>query len=470
MKYCCYKSFSARVNPQELFLQFKDDPLPFLLESGRGARGKGRYTFFSSDPFLIFRVINGRCFQEAGGLTTPLNGPPLAALRDILARYRIQGLRPYDAPFLCGAVGFFTYDFGFFLEKIQRLNTFDAALPDCVFGFYDWAVCVDHLKGDVVIFSSGFPEQGAGRAFHAARRLKLAAGRVKKAFSSQERIFIKAPVCMRRDIVSNFSKAAYVSAVSAVKEHIERGDIYQANLSQRFRARLGIDDWILYRRLSKKMPVSFSAFFKDKGMSIISASPEMFLEYDGRTVLTRPMKGTRPCVRDKGLNRKFKQELMDSAKEKAELLMIVDLERNDLGRVCEYGSVRVSRLRKIECYRGVFQAIAEIGGTLHPKKDRLDLIKACFPGGSVTGAPKIAAMEIIERLEPHARGIYTGSLGFLSFHDTLEFNILIRSFLKYGDDIVFHAGGGIVTDSSPVREYEETLIKAKALIETLTGT
>ncbi len=468
MKYCCYKSFSARVNPQDLFVRFKDDSLPFLLESGRGVRDKGRYSFFSSGPFLTFRVINGRCFQESDGVVSALNGSPLSVLRGLLSQYCLEGLRLHDIPLLCGAVGFFAYDFGFSFEKIQRFNAPDRVLADCVFGFYDWMACVDHLENKVVVFSSGFPEKGSARTLRAARRLKFVLGRLKGA-SCAKRNYHVGSFCERREIVSNFSKGAYLDAVETVKEHIARGDIYQANLSQRFKVSLGLDDWMLYRRLSKKLPVSFSAFFKDGAMSIISASPEMFLEYDGRVVLTRPMKGTRPRAQDKRSNRKLKQELVHSAKEKAELLMIVDLERNDLGRVCEYGSIRVNHLRKIESYRGIFQAIAEIGGVLHAKKDRLDLIKACFPGGSVTGAPKIAAMEVIERLEPHARGIYTGSLGFLSFHNTLEFNILIRSFLKYNDEVSFHVGGGIVTDSHPVREHEETLVKAEALMETLTG-
>lgn len=468
MKNCRYKIFSTIVNPQDLFARFKDGEMPFLLESGRGAADKGRYSFFSCDPFLIFRVVNGVCFQEINGVETILNSPPLVVLGELLERYRLESGKFCGIPLLCGAVGFFAYDFGFLLEKIKRFTAPDPAFSDCVFGFYDWVVCVDHLENKVIVFSSGFPEQGASRIHRARQRLKDTVKRLQKPYAP-ERAFLKESFCAKQDIVSNFSERDYLKAVETVKEHIARGDIYQVNLSQRLQARLSVDDWMLYRRLSKKMPVSFSGYFKDGEMSVISASPEMFLEYDGRLVLTRPMKGTRPRMTNRELNCRMRRELVDSAKEKAELLMIVDLERNDLGRVCEYGSVEVRNLRKIESYRGVFQAIAEIAGVLHSKKDRMDLIRACFPGGSVTGAPKIAAMKIIERLEPHRRGLYTGSLGFLSFHDTLEFNILIRSFLKYRDDLFFHVGGGIVADSQPLKEYEETLIKAKVLLEALTG-
>lgn len=468
MRYCRYKIFPFSGSAQALFLNFKDDRLPFLLESGRGAAGQGRYSFFSSGPFLVLRVVNGKCFKEEDGLITAAQGFPLDVLRQELGRYRLEGKCRHNFPFLCGAVGFFSYDFGFSFEKIKKNHVDATGVPDFVFGFYDWVVGLDHFKKEMIVFSSGFPQKNSTRAAFAESRLKSVLNRL-KVQPLKKRLAARDSFCRKEDLVSDFSKNSYLKAIAKIKEHIARGDIYQANLSQRFKTRLAIDDWRLYGRLAKRLPVSFSAFFKDGPMSIISASPEMFLEFDGRVVSTRPMKGTRPRTANRVFNRKLKQALIRSPKEKAELLMIVDLERNDLGRVCEYGSVRVSKLRRIESYKSVFQAVAQIDGVLHKGKDRLDLIRACFPGGSVTGAPKIRAMEIIDSLEPHARGIYTGSLGFLSFHNTLEFNILIRSFLKYHDDIFFNVGGGIVTDSKPQQEYEETLVKAKALMEALSN-
>jgi para-aminobenzoate synthetase component 1 len=215
--------------------------------------------------------------------------------------------------------------------------------------------------------------------------------------------------------------------------------------------------------------VPFAGILKTGDFSIISGSPERFLRYDGDFVVTRPMKGTRRRSQNEILDRKFKNELQDSAKDKAELLMIVDLERNDLGKVCDYGSVKVESLRNIEEYNTVFQATSQIKGRLYPGMDRVDIIKACFPGGSITGCPKIRAMQIIEELEPNRRGIYTGSMGYFGFNGTMDFNILIRSFFKMAKDVYFSVGGGIVYDSKPQSEYEETLVKAEALKRALKG-
>lgn len=467
MKNSVYKIFKNKIPAQELFVRFKDDKFPFLLESSRDVMGMGRYSFFGSDPFLTVSVKNGSCSVAKNGPgVRAFKAPPLAFLRELLRTYTLKGEAAPRVPFLCGAVGFLSYDLGFSLEDIRRKNRPDAVVPDLMFGFYDCAVCVDHLKNKVMIFSSGFPERGPSRTKRAQSRLE----EVLKKLKGGEGL------CARpmpsgfgepAKLSSNFLKSRYLDAVKRAKDYIACGDIYQVNLSQRFKTSLEIDDWVLYRRLIRNFPVSFSAFLKNEEFSIISASPERFLNFDGRTVTTRPMKGTRKRTGSPGPDRRFKKELIDSKKEKAELLMIVDLERNDLGRVCSYGSIKVKSLRQIEAYANVFQATAEIQGRLHKSKDRLDLIEACFPGGSVTGCPKIRAMEIIEELEPESRSIYTGSLGYLSFHNTLQMNVLIRSFLKKSEDISFSVGGGIVTDSKPEDEYEETLIKGRALMEAL---
>ena len=470
MKFCAAKTFKNNKSAQELFSAFKDDSLPFLLESSLNVDGMGRYSFLGSEPFLVLSVKNGRCFIEQEGEQRVVEGSCLGILRGLLKKYELKGENRSLVPFLCGAVGFFSYDFGFSLESIKRKNIPDPVVPEVLFGFYDTAVCLDHQNKEVTIFSSGFPQEDRRRMSRAQERLKVVLGKFKnpkrkETTAVKPRSFIKPT-----DLSSNFTKKNYLSVLRTAKEYIACGDIYQVNLSQRFEARLSfLDDWLLYQRLIKNFPVSFSAFFKTGDFSIISASPEKFLTFDGHLVATRPMKGTRRRTKNAALNQRLRDELTCDEKEKAELLMIVDLERNDLGRVCAYDSIRVKDLRKIETYSNVFQATAEIEGTLHKTKDRLDLIRACFPGGSVTGCPKIRAMEVIEELEPTARGIYTGSLGYLSFHNTLAFNVLIRSFLKKKDEVFFHAGGGIVTDSRPAFEYEETLVKAKALVDTLTG-
>ncbi|MFH0876993.1 MAG: anthranilate synthase component I family protein [Candidatus Omnitrophota bacterium] len=467
MNECSWEFLKTGKKAQELFAPFGNDRLPFLLESSLDVGGMGRYSFFGSDPFLVLEAKNGRCFIQEQGRRKVVPGQPLSVLRDLLKKYALTMRRPIRHPLLCGAVGFFSYDFGFSLEEIRRVHAPDSGVPDFLFGFYDCLACLDHAKKELLVFSSGFPEQGSRRARRAQARLAQFLQKLK--ISPVLTQNGKERAAQQGSLRSNFTRRAYLDAVGMAKEHIARGDIYQVNLSQMFQARLDIDDWLLYQKLVKNFPVSFSAFFKTPALCIISASPERFLNFDGRMVSTRPMKGTRRRTPNSVLNRRLRQELVKSNKEKAELLMIVDLERNDLGRVCDYGTINVRNLRTIEAYANVFQATAEVRGLLHPSKDRIDLLRACFPGGSITGCPKIRAMEIIEDLEPNARGIYTGALGFLSFHNTMELSILIRSFLKKDKDIFFHVGGGIVTDSEPAAEYEETLIKGKALMDALSN-
>jgi len=470
MKFCVWETFKNNKSAQELFSAFKNDRLPFLLESSLNVDGMGRYSFLGSEPFLVLSVKNGRCFVEQENEQKVIEGSCLEILRGLLEKYELKGKNRSLVPFLCGAVGFFSYDFCFSLESIKRKNTPDPVVPEVLFGFYDTAVCLDHQNKKVIVFSSGFPQKDRRRISRAQERLKGVLGKIRNSGASAQKKFPAEVFIKPADLSSNFTKKNYLSAIREAKEYIACGDIYQVNLSQRFEARLPfLDDWLLYRRLIKNFPVSFSAFFKTGDFSIISASPEKFLTFDGHLVATRPMKGTRKRTKSVRFNQRLRNELIRDEKEKAELLMIVDLERNDLGRVCAYDSIRVKVSRKIEAYSSVFQATAEIEGVLHKTKDRLDLIRACFPGGSVTGCPKIRAMEVIEELEPTARGIYTGSLGYLSFHNTLAFNVLIRSFLKKKEEVFFHAGGGIVTDSRPAFEYEETLVKAKALANALTG-
>lgn len=458
--------FKDRRRAQELFVPFVSDERPFLLESSLDVAGMGRYSFFGSRPFATLSFQQGRVWIQEEGRSHTSSASPLCVLKDMLARYKIKD-SPGLWPFLCGAVGFLSYDFGFSLEHFQKRHKTLDRVPELCFSFYDSVVAKDHHTDEVLIFSSGWPRSGAGRSRRAKERLDEMRQRLSRpapAAGRQTEEFIDP-----RLVVPNFSRREYLEALRRVKAHIAAGDIYQLNLSQKFSARSSLDSWSLYRRLVQKFPVAFSAFFQEKDFSILSVSPELFLNCRGGVVTTRPMKGTRPRTGVARRDRLLKKELWSSAKEKAELLMVVDLERNDLGRVCDYRSIKVIHPRMIEAYRNVFQVTAQVQGRLHRAKDRVDLLHACFPGGSVTGCPKIRAMEIIEELEPHDRGIYTGSLGYLSFHDTMAFNILIRSIFREKDRLSFCVGGGIVADSVPSAEYEETLVKARALMQALTG-
>jgi para-aminobenzoate synthetase component 1 len=266
---------------------------------------------------------------------------------------------------------------------------------------------------------------------------------------------------------SNFTPEGYMEAVNRVREYIAAGDVFQVNLSQRFETELTVTPYELYRRLRQINPAPFATYLNFDGVTIVSASPERFLRVDGDWVETRPIKGTRPRGKNSVEDAILSQELLDSAKDRAENVMIVDLERNDLGRVCQYGTVKVTELAILETFPTVFHLTSTIIGKLRPDKNRIDLLKAAFPGGSVTGAPKVRAMEIIDELEPTRRSVYTGAIGYLSFGRNLDLNIVIRTFIIKGKKAYFQVGGGIIYDSNAEAEYQETLDKAKALIQAL---
>ncbi|MBU4341781.1 MAG: aminodeoxychorismate synthase component I, partial [Candidatus Altiarchaeota archaeon] len=254
-----------------------------------------------------------------------------------------------------------------------------------------------------------------------------------------------------------------------VKEYIAAGDIYQANISQRLEAEMMIESWELYKRLREINPAPFAAFLNFGDIAVVSASPERFFRVEGRRIETRPIKGTRPRGGDSEEDKGLEKELLASEKDKAEHVMIVDLERNDLGKVCEFGSIKVSEFEVIEGYSTVFQMVSTVEGVLREDVSQVDCLRAMFPGGSITGAPKVRAMEIIEELEPTKRGLYTGSIGYLGFNGNIDLSIVIRTFLVKDNRAYFQVGGGIVADSSPEAEYQETMDKAKALIDSLQG-
>ncbi|NQU18772.1 aminodeoxychorismate synthase component I [bacterium] len=443
----------------------------FLLESSLDAYHLGRYSFFGIEPFLTLKCKDGLITKTEEGIKNNFRGNIFNQLRLLLDRYRLNKENgKINFPFLGGAVGFLSYDLGFCLEKIPRKNSDDLNIPDLFFAFYDVVLCIDHYRDKILIFSSGFPESTPRlRKRRAQLRLKDFLRRLEEV-DDDRRFFSRKPT-IHKDygLKSNFTHRDYLKAVNRCLDYIVRGDIYQINLSQRFCTKTDLSNEQLYMNLKKIFPVPFGGMLNAEDFSIISGSPERFLKYDGRFLITRPMKGTSPRSQNTILDRKFRKALESSKKDKAELLMIVDLERNDLGRVCDYGSVKVESLRNFEEYSTVFQTTSQIKGELYPKMDRVDIIKACFPGGSITGCPKIRAMQIIEELEPNRRGIYTGSFGYFSFDGNMDFNILIRSFFKRKRDVCFGVGGGVIYDSKPESEYQETLIKAGVLKKALSN-
>jgi para-aminobenzoate synthetase component 1 len=454
MAYYILKSYKLRLSPFRLFEALSRYKHCFFLDSSLNSNyALGRYSFLGIEPFSVLK-------------TKAEN--PFTKIREALDKYKLCVSRN-SIPFLCGAVGYLTYDLGLFLEKKVKIrDKRDSGVPDCFFGFYNTIIIIDHLKNLLYICAVGFPE----KKYPAAKM--LAEENFKKIYNLLSKIDVERtpqnqirPKDYSAGWQSNFTKGEYLSAIKRAKEYIKKGDIYQVNLSQVFKARSELSAVTIYQRLRQISPSYVSAYFDATDFQILSSSPEGFLKLEGDRVITRPMKGTRPRSHNKPEDRKFKKELLESAKDKAELIMIVDLERNDLGRVCNYDSITVRTLRQLEEYNTVFQTTGTIEGRLHKDKDRIDLLRASFPGGSITGCPKIRAMEIIEELEPTRRSIYTGSLGYLSFSGNMDFNILIRTMLKKDDLISFGVGGGIVADSKAEAEYAETLVKAKAMLEAI---
>ncbi|MEW6097395.1 MAG: aminodeoxychorismate synthase component I [bacterium] len=453
------------IDAVKVFSVFKEADYPFFLDSGMNKYGLGRYSFIGCEPFLIFKSRGKKIEIFEAETKKQLEDDPFEALKRLINQYKLQQL-PNLPSFIGGAVGYFGYEMRHLIEDVPGEGIDDLGIPDCIYCLYDLIFIFDHLKRRAYISSSGLPENGRLREIKAKSRLKEILANLSQT-SNLEIDQNPTPHTDNVDIVSNFTQEKYLEAVKIAKEYICAGDIYQVNLSQRLTANLFIPEFELYKRLRRLTPAPFACFLNLKDVIIASASPERFLQVEGNNVVTRPIKGTRPRGKTKIEDLQLKNELKASAKDKAELVMIVDLLRNDLGRVCKFGSVKVKEIIKLETHPTVFHTVGIICGELEAGKDRFDLLKACFPGGSITGAPKIRAMEIIDELEPTKRHIYTGCVGYLSFTQSMDLNIAIRTFIIKDNKAYFHVGGGIVADSLPQDEYIETLHKGKALIEAL---
>ena len=427
-------------------------PYPFLLHSAmRDARA--RWSFFGADPFAVVAGDD--------------DGDAARMWRRFACEVETTGESP---PFIGGIVGYWGYDFGRRLERLPVVARDDLGLPAVRLCFYDVIGAFDHEKQRAWLVSTGLPLEGAMRRDRARRRLAdfvrlMTFGRRAGAGRWAVR---GAPVPAH----STFSPEGYRAAVERVKELIRAGDIFQANLSQRWSVevaspaptRLAL---ALAESLAVASPAPFAAWLGGPDHAVASASPERFLELRGRRVETRPIKGTRPRGDDAAEDQRLRTELLESAKDRAENVMIVDVLRNDLGRVCETGSVRVTGLCELETFAQVHHLTSTVCGTLRADLDAFDLLHACFPGGSITGAPKIRAMEILEALEPVRRHLYTGSIGYLDWRGDADWNIAIRTATVTPHSIHFSAGGGITTESDAEAEYLETLHKAEGMCRAL---
>lgn len=436
-----------------------------FLDSALRDPALGRYSFLMADPFHRLVAEGTRVTLDGA----PVAGDPFAALADLMARYPLP--RPEDLPpFIGGLAGSFGYGLRHHVERLPRHRQTPnqhggQAIPDLLVGAYDLVVALDHVAGRGWLISSGYPAvREAERTERARARIDWARGLYDAATREGEPSADWA-IAARPDL----DGAQYKAMIRRTIDYIEAGDIYQANITQRFRARLhaGVDRLALYRALRRRNPASFAAFLEFGDTAILSSSPERFLKLQDGAVETRPIKGTRPRGRNAAEDAALAAELLASEKDRAENLMIVDLLRNDISRVCRMGSVKVPVLWGLESFATVHHLVSVVTGEMLPEKNAVDLLRATFPGGSVTGAPKIRAMEIIAELEPSPRGPYCGAIGYLGFDGSMDSNIVIRTYCVKGDDLTFQVGGGIVADSDPQAELEESLTKAKALIETL---
>ncbi|MDP2954295.1 MAG: aminodeoxychorismate synthase, component I [Chloroflexota bacterium] len=452
----------------QAFEAFKDRPFCFFLDSGMDSQRLGRFSFLGSDPFLVMKSRGREIDLLLGDRERRISGNPFQVLGKLLDQYRIPS-PPAEVPLLGGAVGYLSYDLCHFVERLPGRARDDLLLPESYFGFYDALVAWDHLLGKAYLISTGLPETGPAQRRRAEARLEEMGSRLRATGSVAEASW-SPQISPPPELHSNFTHQAYVKAVERAREYISAGDIYQVNLSQRFEAPLSLAPYELYRYLRRINPAPFAAYLGFPEVAVVSSSPERFLRLHGDRVETRPIKGTRPRGSTPEEDRALARELLHSPKDQAEHVMIVDLERNDLGRVCQYGTVRVSELMALESYATVHHLTSTVEGKLRPDRSTMDLLQACFPGGSITGAPKVRSMEIIDELEPTRRSVYTGAIGYLSFNGDLDLNIAIRTILIKEGRAYFQVGGGIVYDSDPEAEYQETLDKARALIQALRET
>ncbi len=464
-RYPIVEEIQTPLSAPQCFETFAGRPFSFFLDSGMDPGKLGRYSFMGSDPFLVLRSRGDKVSLIRDGVEEIRQGNPFDVLGELLEIYSLDGSQA-GIPFIGGAVGYFSYDLCHFIERLPAAAVDDLNLPECYLAFYDAMVAFDHLEGKSYLVATGFPELSESRR---QRRAGAKLKEVKDHVLNSPPLYAGEVTSVGKGIVlkSNFSHEGYLEAVATAREYICAGDIFEVNLSQRFEADLGMAPYELYKRLRKINPAPFANYFNFDGVSVVGASPERFLKVRGDWVETRPIKGTRPRGKSPEEDRALAQELVASVKDRAENIMIVDLERNDIGRVCRYGTVNVTELTILETYPTVFHLTSTVVGRLSEGKNRIDLLKATFPGGSITGAPKVRAMEIIDEMEPTRRSVYTGSLGYLSFSGDMDLDIVIRTMIIKEGRAYFQVGGGIVYDSEPEAEYIETLDKGRAMFQAL---
>jgi anthranilate synthase component I len=461
----CKEIVADLLTPVSAFLKIAEhSDYAFLLESVEGGEHVGRYSFLGKDPFLILRAHQGKTIVERAGETSESGQPFMTTLRQLMAGFTspfVPGLPRFTG----GAVGYLGYDAAAWFEPVTLQESTDAAQDEAGFMLFDTVLAFDHVRHRILIIANARitgDEDLESLYQFACAKIGFVERELQRGLSHPEQNGGALPT-----VTSNVTRDQFEKMVRTAKEYIAAGDIYQVVLSQRFEAPIQTDPFTVYRALRHVNPSPYMYFIRAGGRSIVGSSPEMLVRVEGRRVETHPIAGTRPRGRTDEEDVRLAEELKRNEKERAEHVMLVDLGRNDVGRVSEYGTVRVPTFMALEKYSHVMHLVSTVEGKLAEDHDRLDALAACFPAGTVSGAPKVRAMEIIAELETRRRGVYAGAVGYLDFAGNLDFCITIRTVVIENGRAYVQAGAGIVADSNPAAEYEETRDKAKAVIAAL---
>src|SRR5215472_13233385 len=462
----CKEVVADLLTPVSAFLKIAEHAdYAFLLESVEGGEHVARYSFLGKDPFLILRASNGRTTIERGGSTTDVDQPFIDTLRGLMADFRSPFVP--DLPrFTGGAVGYLGYGAASWFEPVLGDLGGGADGSDSAgFMLFDTVLAFDHVQHRILIIANArITADDDLEALYqfACAKIQFLERELERNLSKAER-----PPRNGLELRSNHTREQFEEHVRTAKEYIAAGDIYQVVLSQRFEADVAADPFTVYRALRHVNPSPYMYFIRMGGISVVGSSPEMLVRVEGAHVETHPIAGTRPRGRSDEEDMRLAEELKRNDKERAEHVMLVDLGRNDVGRVCEYGSVRVPQFMGLEKFSHVMHLTSIVEGKLADDRDRLDALVSCFPAGTVSGAPKVRAMQIIKELEPSPRGLYAGAVGYLDFAGNLDFCIALRTVIMSKGKAYVQAGAGIVIDSNPTAEYEETRDKARALVRAL---
>jgi anthranilate synthase component 1 len=462
----CKEVVADLLTPVSAFLKIAEHAdYAFLLESVEGGEHVGRYSFLGKDPFLILRARDGRTTIDRGGVTTASDGPFVDTLRRLMADFRSPFVP--DLPrFTGGAVGYLGYGASSWFEPVLGdLGTSPDGADAAGFMLFDTVLAFDHVRHRILIIANAritADDDLESLYQFACAKIQFLERELERSLSHTQR-GSDAPLEFR----SNYTREKFEEHVRAAKEHIAAGDIYQVVLSQRFEADVAADPFTVYRALRHVNPSPYMYFIRMGGVSVVGSSPEMLVRVEGSRVETHPIAGTRPRGRNAEEDMRLAEELKRNEKERAEHVMLVDLGRNDVGRVCAYGSVRVPQFMGLERFSHVMHLTSIVEGRLAEERDRLDALVSCFPAGTVSGAPKVRAMQIIKELEPAGRGLYAGAVGYVDFAGNLDFCIAIRTIIMSGGKAYVQAGAGIVMDSNPAAEFEETKDKARASMRAL---